>query len=77
MGLDDRRSISNYMYNHMGHFAAAGEILCKSLLMGGVTRRFPELRVALLEGGVAHGCRLYADIIAPEAWRTRWGWLWS
>ena len=69
MGLDDRRSISNYMYNHMGHFAAAGEILCKSLLMGGVTRRFPELRVALLEGGVAHGCRLYADIIAR--WEKR------
>jgi hypothetical protein len=69
MGLDDRRSISNYMYNHMGHFAAAGEILCKSLLMGGVTRRFPELRIALLEGGVAHGCRLYADIIAR--WEKR------
>ncbi len=32
MGFDDRRSISNYMYNHMGHFAAAGEVLCKSLL---------------------------------------------
>ena len=57
------------MYNHMGHFAAAGEVLCKSLLMGGVTTRFPELRVALLEGGVAHGARLYADIIAR--WEKR------
>jgi len=64
MGFDDRRSISNYMYNHMGHFAAAGEVLCKSLLMGGVTRRFPKLRVALLEGGVVNGCRLYSDILA-------------
>lgn len=69
MGFDDRASISTYMYNHMGHFAAAGEVLCKSLLMGGVTRRFPDLRVALLEGGVAHGCRLYADIIAR--WEKR------
>ena len=69
MGCDDRRSISNYMYNHMGHFAAAGEVLAKSLLMGGVTRRFPRLRIALLEGGVVNGSRLYADIVAR--WRKR------
>ena len=69
MGLDERASISNYMYNHMGHFAAAGEMLCKSLLLGGVTRRFPDLRVGLLEGGVANGCRLYADVIAR--WEKR------
>lgn len=69
MGMDDRRSMSNYMYNHIGHFAAAGEVLCKSLLMGGVTRRFPELKIALLEGGAAHGCRLYADVIAR--WEKR------
>ncbi|TDI62689.1 MAG: amidohydrolase [Alphaproteobacteria bacterium] len=64
MGFDDRRSISNYMYNHMGHFAAGGEVLAKSLLMGGVTARFPDLRVALLEGGVQNGVRLYADIFS-------------
>ena len=69
MGFDDRRSISTYMYNHMGHFAAAGEVLCKSLLMGGVTRRFPKLRVALLEGGVTNGSRLYADIFSR--WEKR------
>lgn len=69
MGFDDRRSISNYMYNHMGHFAAAGEVLCKALLLGGVTRRFPDLRVGLLEGGVANACRLYADVIAR--WEKR------
>ena len=51
------------MHNHMGHFAAAGEVLAKSLLMGGVTYRFPDLRVALLEGGVVSGTRLYADIV--------------
>jgi predicted TIM-barrel fold metal-dependent hydrolase len=69
MGFDDRKSMSNYMYNHMGHFAAAGEVLCKGLLMGGVTRRFPRLRVALLEGGVVNGSRLYVDIHAR--WRKR------
>jgi hypothetical protein len=61
--------MSNYMYNHMGHFAAAGEVLAKSLLMGGVTKRFPDLRVALLEGGVQNGVRLYADIFSR--WKKR------
>jgi len=68
-GFDDRSSLSNYMYNHMGHFAAAGEVLAKSLLMGGVTRRFPKLHVALLEGGVVNGSRLYADILSR--WQKR------
>jgi len=42
---DARSSISNYMYNHIGHFAASGEALCKSVFLGGVTRRFPKLRM--------------------------------
>lgn len=69
MGFDDRKSISSYMYNHMGHFAAAGEVLAKSLVMGGVTTRFPQLRVALLEGGVQNGVRLYADLFSR--WNKR------
>lgn len=68
MGFDDRKS-QNYMYNHMGHFAAAGEVLAKSLLMGGVTRRFPDLRVALLEGGVQNGVRLFVDTFSR--WKKR------
>ena len=55
MGFSDRSSISNFVYNHIGHFAAAGEALAKSLFLGGVTRRFPRLRVALLEGGCDRG----------------------
>jgi Amidohydrolase len=31
MGIGFRSSISNYMYNHIGHFAASGEALCKAL----------------------------------------------
>ena len=68
-GWDGRRSISNYMYNHMGHFAAAGEALCKALFLGGVTRRFPELRVAFLEGGVSWGARLLTDLVGH--WQKR------
>jgi hypothetical protein len=71
MGFTSRNSPSNYMYNHIGHFADAGEAVCKSLFFGGVTRRFPELRVAFLEGGVAGGCRLYADLVGR--WKKRGG----
>jgi predicted TIM-barrel fold metal-dependent hydrolase len=70
-GTGTRRSISNYMYNHLGNFAAAGEALCKSLVLGGVTRRFPGLRVALLEGGVSWAVQLYVDLIGH--WKKRNG----
>jgi hypothetical protein len=33
------------------------------LFLGGVLYRFPRLRVALLEGGVAAGARLYSDLV--------------
>ena len=63
MGWRSRTSISNYMYSHIGHFAAAGEALCKALFMSGVTRRFPSLKFGFLECGVGWGCSLYADMI--------------
>jgi predicted TIM-barrel fold metal-dependent hydrolase len=69
MGWENRRSISNFCYNHIGHFAAAQEALCKSLFMGGVTRRFPTLKFAFLEGGVGWACSLYADLIGH--WKKR------
>jgi predicted TIM-barrel fold metal-dependent hydrolase len=69
MGWTPRRSISNYQYNHIGHFASAGQALCKSLFFGGVTRRFPTLKFAFLEGGSAWGASLYADILWH--WETR------
>ena len=64
MGWGSRRSISTYMYNHIGHFGAAAEALAKSLFFGGVTRRFPALRVAFLEAGAAWGTALYADLVS-------------
>ena len=69
MGWTTRRSISNYQYNHIGHFASAAEALCKSLFFGGVTRRFPTLKFAFLERGSAWGASLYADILWH--WETR------
>lgn len=69
VGWDGRRSISNYVYNHLGFFAAPSETLCRSLFLGGVTRRFPELRIALLEGGASFGCRLLNDLIGH--WEKR------
>jgi predicted TIM-barrel fold metal-dependent hydrolase len=69
MGWGSRNSISNYMYNHIGHFGAAGDATCKSLFLGGVTRRFPELKFAFLEGGAAWACSLYADLLGH--WEKR------
>jgi predicted TIM-barrel fold metal-dependent hydrolase len=64
-----RRSPTNFTYNHIGHFASTAEAICKALFLGGVTRRFPGLRCAFLEGGTAWACQLYADLI--EHWEKR------
>src|SRR5216683_87774 len=64
-----RASPSNFVYNHIGHFAAAGEAMCRGLFMGGVTRRFPSLKFAFLECGVGWGVTLYSDLIGH--WEKR------
>src|SRR2546425_4379649 len=46
-----RNSPSNFVYNHIGHFAAAGHAVSKAIFLGGVTRRFPERCLVVLEGG--------------------------
>lgn len=68
-GVGTRMSCSNFVYNHIGHFAAAGEAVCKSLFLNGVTRRFPSLNFAFLEGGVGWACALYSDLIGH--WKRR------
>ena len=68
-GVGTRVSYSNFVYNHIGHFAAAGEAVCKSLFMNGVTRRFPTLKFAFLEGGVGWACMLYSDLFGH--WKKR------
>ena len=70
MGWGSRTSVSNYMFNHVGHFAAAAEGIARALFFGGVTRRFPRLRFAFLECGVAWAASLYADLIGHWAKRN-------
>ncbi len=62
-GWGTRVSRDNYVYNHLGSFAVAQEAVCRSLVMGGVPQRFPDLHFAFLEGGTSWGCQLYADLL--------------
>jgi predicted TIM-barrel fold metal-dependent hydrolase len=68
-GWTGRSSISNYMNNHIGHFADGSEAFAKALFFGGVTRRFPKLRVGLLEGGSDWGARVYIHLV--DRWEKR------
>ncbi len=55
MGWPGRASPTNYVMNHLGNFAAAGEATCRSLFMGGVWGSdighwdVPDVREALPE----------------------------
>jgi predicted TIM-barrel fold metal-dependent hydrolase len=68
-GLGLRVSPSNFVYNHIGHFASAQDAVCKALFLGGVTRRFPRLRFAFMEGGAGWACNLYSDLVSH--WQKR------
>ena len=68
-GYGLRISPSNFVYNHIGHFASTAEAVCKALFLGGVTRRFPKLNFGFQEGGVGWACQLFADLV--EHWETR------
>lgn len=64
-----RSSASNYVFNHLGGFAAGSEFFCRSLFMGGIPNRFPGLNFGFLEGGVSWAAQLYNDIC--EHWEKR------
>ncbi|MET0342429.1 MAG: amidohydrolase family protein [Polyangiales bacterium] len=68
-GWVGRSSISNYMNNHIGHFADGSEAFARALFFGGVTRRFPKLRVGMLEGGADWGARVYIHLV--DRWEKR------
>ena len=63
------RSISNWTFNHIGNQPGQQNMLCKSLYIGGVTRRFPRLNFAFLECGVAWACTLLSDTVSH--WEKR------
>ncbi|MCU0311390.1 MAG: amidohydrolase family protein [Acidimicrobiales bacterium] len=71
IGFGSRTSPTNYVANHIGNFAAGGEAVCRSLFFGGAMHRFPELRWAFLEGGVAWACNLLADTVGHFEKRNR------
>ena len=66
-----RSSPSNYVFNHIGGFAAGAEGAARSLVFGGVPHRFPELRFCFMEGGAAWALSLCAELISH--WRRRAG----
>jgi hypothetical protein len=70
-GWGTRKSRTNYVYNHIGNFAVAGEAACRSIFFGGVAQRFPKLRFGFLEGGVAWAANLFSDILGHFEKRNR------
>lgn len=68
-GWVDRSSVTNDVFNHMGHFAQAANSFARALYLGGVTSRFPTLKFAFLEGGVAWGRSLCVDLV--RHWEKR------
>jgi predicted TIM-barrel fold metal-dependent hydrolase len=65
----DRASISNFTFNHVGHFAEANHAFARGVFLGGVVRRFPTLNFGFMEGGVSWACQMCADMI--EHWEKR------
>jgi len=69
IGMTPYRSPTSYVYNHLSMLAEGQQALAKSLFLGGVTRRFPDMNFAFLEGGVAWAASLYCDLIGH--WEKR------
>jgi predicted TIM-barrel fold metal-dependent hydrolase len=65
----DRASISNFTFNHVGHFAESNHAFARSVFLGGVPRRYPSLNFGFMEGGVSWACQMCADMI--EHWEKR------
>jgi predicted TIM-barrel fold metal-dependent hydrolase len=65
----DRASISNFTFNHVGHFAESNHAFARSVFLGGVVRRHPGLNFGFMEGGVSWACQMCADLI--EHWEKR------
>src|SRR4029079_16372976 len=65
----ERASISNFTFNHVGHFAESNHAFARSVFLGGVVRRHPTLNFGFMEGGVSWACQMCADLI--EHWEKR------
>jgi predicted TIM-barrel fold metal-dependent hydrolase len=67
--VPERHFFSNYVANHIGTHAGSMARMAKSIYLGGVTRRFPNLAFAFLECGVSWGAQMLADMV--EHWEKR------
>ncbi|MCZ6847219.1 MAG: amidohydrolase family protein [Alphaproteobacteria bacterium] len=56
-------SPTNYVYNRIGLFATSSHAAVRALFISGVTKKFPELNIGFLEGGVWWAVSLYNDLI--------------
>lgn len=63
------RSTSNYVFNHVLGHAELQEQLCRSLIFGGVPKRFPQLPFLFMEGGATWALSLLAAL--EEHWEKR------
>ncbi len=69
-GWGSRATPSSYLHNHLGNFASSADAICRSLFLGGVPKRFPQLKFAFMEGGVAWARNLYCDLLSHWAKRN-------
>lgn len=67
----DRSSPTNFVFNHIGHFAQSNHVFARALFIAGVPRRFPQLNFAFLEGGVGWAAMLLTDLVGHWEKRTR------
>lgn len=58
-----RASPSNFVFNHIGAHSFQQEHLCKSLILGGVLSRYPQLNFAFLECGALWACDLVQSLV--------------
>ncbi len=65
----DRQSPTNFVFNHVGHFAEGLHASCRAIILGGVARRFPQLPFAFLEGGAGWAAMLQLNL--QEHWEKR------
>ena len=65
----DRASINNFTYNHVGHFAESNHAFARGVFLGGLVHRYPTLNFGFMEGGVSWACQMCLDMI--EHWEKR------
>jgi len=65
----DRASITNFTFNHVGHFAESNHAFARAVFLGGLVHRYPSLNFGFMEGGVSWACQMCLDLI--EHWEKR------